>query len=223
MATNKVLVEQFQNQTKERSTSKLGKPVVEWGLCSRQKKIEQKQEMLPSKVLKHNDNPSKTPKSWNYTSINQKISTKMLPSTIYYPPSCSGYDMAYSKHNDTIYIYGGIACSSSLNDGIKQFFYKLQDGRWSEVRPESAYTPSPRYGHTFTAYQREIVLFGGVSEYKEKLKDRCFYTDCSAYSTTKNNWRMIETMGQNHKTRKNHAATVYNKFYIVSGGLNESE
>jgi hypothetical protein len=99
-------------------------------------------------------NVSKTPKSWNYTSINQKICTKILPSNIYYPPSCSGYDMAYCKYNDTIYIYGGIACSSSLTDGIKQFFYKYQEGRWSEVRPESAYTPSPRYGHTFTAYQR---------------------------------------------------------------------
>lgn len=89
-----------------------------------------------------------------------------MPSNIYYPPSCSGYDMAYCKHNDTIYIYGGISCSSSLHDGIKQYFYKYCEGKWSEVKTDSAYNPTPRYGHTFTAYQKEIILFGGVSEYK---------------------------------------------------------
>ncbi len=105
-------------------------------------------------------------KSWNYASNNQKIKTNILPSNAYYPPSCSGYDMAYCKFNDSIYIYGGISCSSSLNDGIKPYFYKYSDGRWSEVKTDSAYSPTPRYGHTLTAYQKELILFGGVSEYK---------------------------------------------------------
>lgn len=74
--------------------------------------------------------------------------------------------MAYCKSNDTIYVYGGISCSSSLNDGIKQYFYKFCEGRWTEIKPESVYNPTPRYGHTFTAYQKDLILFGGVSEYK---------------------------------------------------------
>lgn len=146
-----------------------------------------------------------------------------MPSNIYYPPNCSGYDMAYSKTQNAIYIYGGISCSSSLVDGIKPYFFKCFEGRWSQVRPESTYNPTPRYGHTLTAYQKQLILFGGVSEYKEKLKDRCFYTDCSAYSTTKNNWRAVQTSGMNTKTRKNHSACVYNKYYLVYGGLDESE
>ena len=34
---------------------------------------------------------------------------------------------------------------------------------------------------------------------------------------------MIETTGMNIKTRKNHSTTVYGKFYLVYGGLDESE
>ena len=79
------------------------------------------------------------------------------------------------------------------------------------MHPEATYSPTPRYGHTLTAGNRELILFGGVSEYKEKLKDRCFYTDCSAYHTSKNNWRVIETSGMEIKTRKNHAACIYAK------------
>lgn len=127
--------------------------------------------------------------------------------------------MAYCKYNQSIYIYGGIGCSSSLTEGIRQYFYRYYEGKWGEVRTESVYNPTARYGHTLTAYLKELILFGGVSEYKEKLKDRCFYSDCSAYSTVKNSWRVIETSKQNIKTRKNHAATIYNKYYIVSGGL----
>jgi hypothetical protein len=47
--------------------------------------------------------------------------------------------MAYCKYSDTLFIYGGIACSSSLQDGIKQYFYKLSEGKWSEVKPSSTY------------------------------------------------------------------------------------
>lgn len=152
-----------------------------------------------------------------------KIIAKFLPSNIYYPPSCSGYDIAYCKSLDSIFIFGGIPCSSSLSDGIKSYFYKYTEGHWSEVKPESVYNPTPRYGHTLTAYQKELILFGGVSEYKEKLKDRCFYTDCSTYNATKSSWKIIETTGQNTKTRKNHTACVYGKYFITFGGLNESE
>ena len=34
---------------------------------------------------------------------------------------------------------------------------------------------------------------------------------------------MIETSGMNVKTRKSHSATVYGKYYLVYGGLDESE
>ena len=119
-------------------------------------------------------------------------------------------------------MYGGISCSSSFHEGIRQYFYKYCDGKWNEVKHESIYNPTPRYGHTLTAYQKELILFGGVSEYKEKLNDRCFYTDFSAYSVVKNSWRLLETQGMNNKARKNHSAVMYSKYYIVFGGLDES-
>lgn len=82
---------------------------------------------------------------------------------MYYPPNCSGYDIAYCQEEQAIYIYGGIPCSHSLLDGIKPYFYKFKDGRWTEVHPESTYNPTPRYGHTLTPYNKELILFGGVS------------------------------------------------------------
>jgi hypothetical protein len=66
-----------------------------------------------------------------------------------------------------------------------------------------------------------LILFGGVSEYKDKLKDRCFYSDIAAFHTTKNIWRVVETSGQfPEKTRKNHAACMLYKYYFVFGGIN---
>lgn len=55
----------------------------------------------------------------------------------------------------------------------------------------SLYSPTPRYGHTLTATPESLLLFGGVSEYKEKLKDRCFYPDVWSFNTLKNNWKVL--------------------------------
>lgn len=82
---------------------------------------------------------------------------------MFYPPSCSAYDMTYCKGNDCVYVYGGISCTSELEEGLKQYFYQLEDGIWKEIKPVSLYTPMPRYGHTITATNDSLLLFGGVS------------------------------------------------------------
>ena len=53
----------------------------------------------------------------------------------YYPPSCSGYDIAYCKLENAIYVYGGISCETVLEEGIKTFFYKFYKDKWTEVKP----------------------------------------------------------------------------------------
>lgn len=69
--------------------------------------------------------------SWDYGQNKNKIVAKSLPSDMYYPPTCSGYDIAYSKAQNAVYIYGGISCSSALTDGIKPYFFKYFEGKWS--------------------------------------------------------------------------------------------
>ena len=65
-------------------------------------------------------------------------------------------------------------------------------------------------------------MFGGVSEYKEKLRDRCFYADLWSYHVSNNNWRIVEVTGESIKNRKSHAACIYNKFYIIHSGIDDS-
>ena len=122
---------------------------------------------------------------------NLTIKTHVKQTQGFHPPSCSGYDITYSRFDEAIYIYGGISCNSFLKEGLKQYFYKLKNGNWSEVKPVSMYIPMPRYGHTLTSYQDNLLLLGGVSEYKEKLRDRCFYSDLWSYSISKNNWKLF--------------------------------
>lgn len=80
----------------------------------------------------------------------------------------------------------------------------------------------PRYGHTLTATQDSLLLFGGVSEYKEKLKDRCFYPDVWSFNIYKNNWKVLEFSGPMIRNRKSHSACIYNKYYIIYGGIDDS-
>lgn len=44
---------------------------------------------------------------------------------VFYPPSCSAYDITYCKGNDSVYAYGGISCTTELQEGLKQYFYKF--------------------------------------------------------------------------------------------------
>ena len=87
------------------------------------------------------------------------------------------------------------------------------------------YSPMPRYGHTITAINNtHLLLFGGVSEYKEKLKDRCFYADVWAYNIQKNIWRIMEFVGGPVRNRRGHAACVYKgMYYLVHGGIDDGE
>ena len=80
--------------------------------------------MTQPSVRVNDAQPIKSISNWDYTMNKNKIVVKIMPANIYYPPNCSGYDIAYSKHEKAIYIYGGISCSSSLADGIKPYFYK---------------------------------------------------------------------------------------------------
>ena len=47
---------------------------------------------------------------WDYHKSKDLIHTNVCSSIKYYPPSCSGYDMAYCKLENAIYVYGGISC-----------------------------------------------------------------------------------------------------------------
>jgi len=53
--------------------------------------------MQPS--LRVNDSqPVKSIRNWDYSFNKNKIVAKIMPTNIYYPPNCSGYDIAYSHH-----------------------------------------------------------------------------------------------------------------------------
>ena len=55
------------------------------------------------------------------------------------------------------------------------------------------------------------------------MKDRCFYADVWIFNVFKNNWRIMEFSGQAIRNRKSHTACMYGKYYIVYGGIDDSE
>lgn len=63
----------------------------QWGLSSKMKKIENKAELLTAPTLREAPQPNDY---WHHGQA-QRVVSKLLPSNIYYPPTCSGYDMAY--------------------------------------------------------------------------------------------------------------------------------
>lgn len=141
------------------------------------------------------------------------------------PASCVGFSMAFSAAFNRAYVYGGISCNNSLENGLKNYFYEFDIDRkkWCELQPRSTYQPTTRYGHSLSAHNKELILFGGVSEFKAKLKDRCYYSDLSLYDIQKNEWRMVETYSSDIKPRRNHAACLYQSYFVVYGGQNVTE
>jgi hypothetical protein len=55
------------------------------------------------------------------------------------------------------------------------------------------------------------------------MKDRCFYADLWLFNVFKNNWKVMEISGQSIRNRKSHAACVFQKYYIIIGGIDDSE
>ena len=76
---------------------------------------------------------AKTP--WDYYKSKDLIRTNICNPNKYYPPSCSGSDITYSKLDNSIYVYGGISCETVLEEGIKTFFYRCYNEKWTEIRP----------------------------------------------------------------------------------------
>ena len=137
----------MKNKENMQCQKKEGNQKKPWGFSSSCiRKIQIKPEIIINSSMRVNDSqPIRSMKNWNYTLNQHKIKAKPMPSNCYYPPNCSGYDMAYCKAQKAIYVYGGIPCSGSLNDGIKGHFYKFSQGKWSEVKVDSTYNPPPRY------------------------------------------------------------------------------
>lgn len=55
------------------------------------------------------------------------------------------------------------------------------------------------------------------------MKDRCFYSDLSTYNVVSNKWKVIETFGSRVTNRKSHSSCMYQKYYIIYGGINDCE
>ena len=156
MQNNQTLITLASNQNILNSNKNNTKTNIERGFHSYQKKLQTKTDIMKKPEIRATQSIFSTSiKNWQLVSEQKRLIVKEKSAVNnYYPPSCSGYDIAYCKTENAIYIYGGISCSSSFNQGIRQYFYKYSDSRWSEVKHESLYNPIPRYGHTLTPYQK---------------------------------------------------------------------
>lgn len=159
-----------------------------------QKRKEKLEELKPKNAYFQEETLGLTMKK----NFNMLIADRLSASHDYWngsntPASCVGFAMAYSASFNRAYVYGGISCNNSLENGLKNYFYEfdLDKRKWSELQPRSTYQPTTRYGHSLNATAKELILFGGVSEFKVKLKDRCYYSDISLFDIQRNEWKML--------------------------------
>jgi hypothetical protein len=64
--------------------------------------------------------------------------------------------MTYCPAVSKAYVYGGISCNNSLENGLKTYFYEFDINlrKWKEVQQKSGYSPMTRYGCTLNCYNR---------------------------------------------------------------------
>jgi hypothetical protein len=90
------------------------------------------------------------------------------PFGLHYPISRVGFAMEYSKHQDAVLIFGGMA-SIRLND---VYLFRPSENRWSELKTTGKAPSERSFACTFL-HENRFYVFGGLGEKDRSLGD-CF-------------------------------------------------
>lgn len=80
-----------------------------------------------------------------------------------------------------------------------------------------------RFGHTATLYKNTIIYFGGETDYNPRLKCRDCLNELWSFDCDTLQWSVIRTQGPIIEHRRNHAACTFGRYFVVSGGIDNTE
>ena len=79
-----------------------------------------------------------------------------------------------------------------------------------------------RHGHSACEYKNNLIIFGGEREFNPSLNFRKCLNDVHAYHINTNEWKNMRSSSLSSLSitqRRCHAATIYNRFMYVYGGI----
>ena len=129
--------------------------------------------------------------------------------------------------NDNIYLFGGFS-RKLFNEVI--ILKNISDGcdstsiHWDikEVTNENPATiPKPRFAHSASVFNSDIIIFGGSILYNKLTKSRQCYNDMFAFHSDTSRWEEIKCGGVALEPRRNHVSCIIGRNLLIHGGVDE--
>ena len=117
-----------------------------------------------------------------------------------------------------LFLFGGYGVDK-LNDLWCLSVDEHNKHMWNNVLPYNSHIPEKRYGHSMTAHNNDLYVFGGSSEFLTGLKTRVVLGDLWKYSVERNQWIEIDTSRYNYKNRMYAASCALYGLWAIHGGI----
>ena len=95
--------------------------------------------------------------------------------------------------------------------------YHPMTKKWEKIETRGS---QARYGHTTIEYDRNLIVFGGGTEYNQANKLRECINGIYQYHSNISEWHPLENKGVHISPRKFHAGCLIGKQFFIYGGLN---
>jgi len=120
------------------------------------------------------------------------------------------------KNLNEVYLFGGWDSGCQYND---MYVYDCTNNSMREIQTTGT-IPTFRAGHTTTAFDQYIVLFGGSSCLSGPYT---YYNDTYLFNTETNEWKLLNCTGQIPSQRSQHSTILLENYrLIVIGGTNDT-
>ena len=111
-----------------------------------------------------------------------------------------------------LHLIGGL--SKSIHS--QTIVYHPMTKKWEKLESRGF---QPRFGHSTIEFEKNLIVFGGGTEYNHVHKFRECINGIFKYHSTISEWRPLENKGVHIDARKFHAGCVIGKQFVVHGGL----
>lgn len=112
-----------------------------------------------------------------------------------------------------LYLIGGI--SKTIHSQV--IVYHPMTKKWEKNDSRGC---QARFGHSTITYNRELIVFGGGTEYNQAHKQRECINGIYKFHSSISEWRPLENKGVHIQPRKYHAGCMLGKQFIIQGGQN---
>ena len=112
-----------------------------------------------------------------------------------------------------MHLLGGI----SKNVHSSMIVYHPMTKKWDRIETKGCI---PRYGHSVVEYEKNLIVFGGSTDYNEAYKTRECVNGIFFLSFESSSWQPLENKGIHIQPRKFHAGCIIGQQFLIHGGFN---